>query len=147
MPHPTVTYEFTFPQNNKKKVIEKLELAIIALPGFNLKAESEEDKKNLLEDADVAADFYTPTCKWLDTITFKCIDDQKSSCVFQATSSSTNVCCFCGAFCIPIRSCFSFLDGYSDHGQNQKHIEAIIKYTTLKNEQKFISKKGKCKTQ
>eukprot|EP01080_Neovahlkampfia_damariscottae_P007859 gene7859-12330_t len=146
MPHPTVTYEFTFPQNNKKKVIEKLELAIIGLPNFYLKSEYEDEQK-LIEKSDVVAEFYTPTLKWLDVISFKCIDDQKSSCVFQATSSSTNVCCFCGSFCIPIRSIFSFVEGYSDHGQNQKHIEALIKHTKLKHEKKFVEKKGKCKTQ
>jgi hypothetical protein len=148
MPHPSVTYEFTFPENNKKEVIEALEKAIIQLPNFQLGDEDEISSQSLLsKTSDISASFYTPTLKWLDVLNFTCVEEKESSCVFEATSSSTSVCCFCWSCCVPIRKIFSFVESYSDHGQNKKHLEDLVKKTKLKYEQDFIKKEGKSKTQ
>jgi hypothetical protein len=147
MPHPSVTFEFSFPENNKKEVIEALEKAIIQLPNFNLGDEDEKSSQRLLsKKSDVSASFYTPNLKWLDVLNFTCTEETDSGCVFEATSSSTSVCCFCWSCCVPIRNLFSFVEAYSDHGQNKKHLEELVKKTKLKFEQKFIKKEGKSKT-
>jgi hypothetical protein len=133
--HPSITFEVTFPSNTKDEVLKAIEKTIISTPHFDLDTDS--------TSADITANFLTPTCKWLDVVTFKCTDTKDSQSTFTVRSGSTSACCCANlSCCLSWRNAFSGITKYSDHKKNEEHINVLLKKSGLKYEMKQTERIG-----
>eukprot|EP01100_Stratorugosa_tubuloviscum_P002830 TRINITY_DN166_c4_g1_i1.p1 TRINITY_DN166_c4_g1~~TRINITY_DN166_c4_g1_i1.p1 ORF type:complete len:137 (+),score=67.64 TRINITY_DN166_c4_g1_i1:114-524(+) len=128
--HPSVKVNYFFPGTDADTLLSALQNAVTEADGFSSVPNSGE---SYIFDA-----LYTTPAGWIDRVTFQ-IENQQDGCVAKGYSSSTSICC---GWCGPVRLLGCCLVCYSDHGQNQKHLEDIITKLGLDFQRQFISKSG-----
>mmetsp|Transcript_11628 Transcript_11628/g.17211 ORF Transcript_11628/g.17211 Transcript_11628/m.17211 type:complete len:151 (+) Transcript_11628:82-534(+) len=135
--HPSVKFRFTVYDKNltKRQVFEGLRGAIINSPHYELEDEYDDpdDVRYTIE-----ANWYSPGCKWMDTMTFV-INEQFNEVVVVGHSRSTNC---CPSWCL-IKS---KVTSYSDWDKNEEHLKEVLGKVTKSYEARLVSTVGRHKT-